>query len=279
MYNINGADNLATATKGPTTYLGTADYDGNGPGRQPNAVPDTQLNPPSSSNYWPSNDRVVDTLDQRISSSVWEVNGKIFAVYTSTPVGGDHTYVHAMVIDAATNTLLSEQDIGDGVHDYYQGSIAVNAKGQVIIGYDRSGSDPSDGKITFAAREFHVRSDGSLFQLGDELVLKVSLVDDYHNGSVDGQVASGRQRWGDYSAVQVDPNDPTRFWAIGEFAREYNDAAGGHPGGTGGSRWSEWIAEIGVGTQVPEPSNWAMLIAGFGLLGGAMRRRRTVVAA
>jgi hypothetical protein len=30
-------------------------------------------------------------------------------------------------------------------------------------------------------------------------------------------------------------------------------------------------------TQVPEPATWAMMIAGFGLVGGAMRRRRTSV--
>jgi len=32
-------------------------------------------------------------------------------------------------------------------------------------------------------------------------------------------------------------------------------------------------------TQVPEPATWAMLIAGFGLVGFAMRRRRTLSAA
>ena len=31
-------------------------------------------------------------------------------------------------------------------------------------------------------------------------------------------------------------------------------------------------------TAVPEPASWAMLIAGFGLVGGAMRRRRAVLA-
>jgi len=29
---------------------------------------------------------------------------------------------------------------------------------------------------------------------------------------------------------------------------------------------------------VPEPATWAMMIAGFGLVGGAMRRRSTKVA-
>lgn len=32
-----------------------------------------------------------------------------------------------------------------------------------------------------------------------------------------------------------------------------------------------------LGTAVPEPASWAMMIAGFGLVGGAMRRRATTV--
>jgi len=35
----------------------------------------------------------------------------------------------------------------------------------------------------------------------------------------------------------------------------------------------------GPGGAVPEPASWAMLIAGFGLVGATMRRRRTMVAA
>ena len=30
-------------------------------------------------------------------------------------------------------------------------------------------------------------------------------------------------------------------------------------------------------TGVPEPATWAMMIAGFGLVGGAMRRRKATV--
>ena len=95
------------------------------------------------------------------------------------------------------------------------------------------------------------------------------MVDDYHNGSIDGFVANGRQRWGDYSQVSLDPTDPTKFWLIGEYAREYNDAAGGHAGGTGGSRWSTWISEINTAGSVPEPAAWVLTLTGFGLVGGA----------
>lgn len=270
-YDVKNAG-TGNATVGPVKYLGNAAYDGNEPGRQPNAVPDAGPNADFT-----SNDRVIDTSDDRIGTSVWEMNGKIYAVHTVTPTGEDHTVVRYAVIDAATKTLLSEGDIGDAQHDYYMGSINVNAKGQVVIAYNRSGSG-SDGKITVAARVFSTGDNGALTQRGPEEVLKVSLVDDYHNGSADGRVAVGRQRWGDYSAVTVDPNDPTKFWVIGEFAREYNNAAGGHPGGSGASRWSTWISELDVSsTPVPEPSQWALLLAGFGLVGGAIRRRRAVV--
>ena len=37
-------------------------------------------------------------------------------------------------------------------------------------------------------------------------------------------------------------------------------------------------ADLGV-LGVPEPATWAMLIAGFGLVGGMVRRRRAVVSA
>lgn len=39
------------------------------------------------------------------------------------------------------------------------------------------------------------------------------------------------------------------------------------------------VANGTIGNAVPEPSSWAMLIAGFGLTGAAMRRRRVAIIA
>ena len=249
------------------TYLDNAVFDSNKAARQPNAVADA----PTAGSTFTNNNRVIDTSDDRVGSSIYENNGKIYSVRTLTPTSGSFTVVRYDVVDAATNTLLDEGEIGDASHDYFQGSLSVNANGQVVIAYNRSGSG-ADGKISFLARIFSTDPSGHLTQRGAESLLKVSTVDDYHNGSVNNFVAAGRQRWGDYSQVTVDPTNSQQFWVIGQFAKEYNDGVD-HPGGTGGSRWGTWISAIDAGTQVPEPATWAMMLVGFGLVGAAVRRR------
>jgi len=179
------------------------------------------------------------------------------------------------VLDSVTNAVLDQGNIGDGTHDYSYGSLAVNASGQVVIAFNRSGSGV-DGKISLLARTFNTDGNGHLVQTGNELLLKVSDTDSYHNGSIFGQAAAGRQRWGDYSAVTLDPTNSQSFWIIGEYAREFNLPQFGHPTGTGGSRWGTWIQQVTV-AYVPEPGTWLMMIAGFGLVGASMRRRQARV--
>jgi len=217
---------------------------------------------------------VVDTLDDRLSSTVWEQNGKIYTVHTITALGGDHTELEWQISDAATNTILSKGLISDPNYDYFQGSLAVNKSGQVVIGYNRSGSG-ADGKISIFAQTFNTVAD-SLVSTGTFL-LKVSDTDAYHNGSVFGKAAAGRQRWGDYAQVSVDPTNDAEFWVVGEYAREFNSPQFGHPRGTGGSRWATWISSLTLGA-VPEPATWTMMLLGLGGIGATLRRRNKLAA-
>jgi hypothetical protein len=65
--------------------------------------------------------------------------------------------------------------------------------------------------------------------------------------------------------VSVDPNDPRSFWLIGEYALGYDSAVSF-------SRWGTWISNVSM--AAPEPGVWAMMIAGLGMVGSALRRRR-----
>jgi hypothetical protein len=262
-YNVTGGVRSATIA------LGGLNYGPNSPGRQPDL-----LNT--------GNARVVDTLDDRVSSTVYQSGNRIYALHTVTPVGQDHTVVRISVIDATTRALLSETDITgpDNSYDFYEGSLAVNNAGQFVVGYVRSGDNthPIDGRISIFARSFDTNANGTITATSGDILIKQSPVDDYHLGSPQGQAAVGRQRFGDYSAVTLDPTNQNRFYVINEFADFFNNAAGGNPAGSGFGRFGTFIGIIGINVNaVPEPATWAMMIAGFGFVGGAMRRRRTTV--
>lgn len=214
----------------------------------------------------------IDTLDDRISANVVQHGNYLYWVHTIGD-GTNHTALRWYVMDATTNAIVQTGDIGGGGYDYYQGSIAVDQFGHAVIGYNRSGSNPADGKVRFYARAFDPIGGGMIASIADYFI-KESLVDDYDCGfhgtpGLRNGVAC-RQRWGDYSAVTIDPLDPNSFWLIGEFAREWDDASGGHPGGSNLARWGTWIAELDFG-EIPEPSSSALVA--LGLLGIATRRR------
>ena len=260
-YKLNGVNGPGATQTATTNIAGSAYANGPSPGRQPDGT------------------RIIDTLDPRISANVMQSNGKLYSV-TTLDGGNDHSVVRWSVNDANTGVIIAAGNIGDASFDYFQGSIAVNEFGQVVIGYNRSGFQTADlngdgladGNISFMARAYNSNGAGSLVQT-NEYLLKVSTVNDYHNGSFQGEPAVGRQRWGDYSAVTLDPTDHQSFWAIGQFAREWNNAAGGHPGGSGGSRWGTWISDIQL-APVPEPETYALMFGGLLAMAAVVRRKK-----
>jgi hypothetical protein len=228
----------------------------------------------------PDGTRTVDTLSPRITGSVWEMNGKIYYAHTVAADVGVAAAVRIVVLDAVTKAVLSTTKIQDPNFDYYEGSLAINSAGKLVVGYNRSGGQTTDldndgkadGNISVMARVFNANANGTISQT-DEIMIRVSDTGDYHCTG-----AGCRERWGDYAAVSLDPSNSDNFWVIGEYARP---TAPFIPGFTTTPRsiWGTYIGVIGTGNVVaaiPESSTWLMMLAGFGLVGGAMRRRPNV---
>lgn len=274
---VNGAlaYDVLNAGSGAATQTASVFIDGgylsNQPGRQPGRVG----NPPL---------RNIDVLDDRFSSNAWEQDGKTYVVHTVTPDDGDgnilndYSRVRLIVMDSTTKNVIQTLDVGEGQYDFYQGSLAISDKG-VVISYNRSGYDPATGKIGVFANVYKLNPDGTVTQTGTPIFIKDSLTAGYLNGNVEATgVPLGRQRWGDYSAVTLDPEDDSVFWVIGQFANEpYEVSRPGYPPASGFSRWGQWVAAVdvdGAGGAVPEPATWATMLIGFGVIGVSARRRR-----
>jgi hypothetical protein len=257
-YQVNGV-NAAGATQTASVYVDEPIYTFNRPGRQPDGT------------------RLVDVLDDRISANVYQVGGKLYAVQTVTPIGLNRTVIRWSVVDANTGQLLQSGDIGLAGCDYYQGSIAVNEFGNGLIAYNRScGSNVlpnNEGRIAFLGQQV-ASAGGNMFLLGAEILFKLSSNDDYRCGVRTIIDTTCRQRWGDYSAVSIDPTNHANFFAIGEYSAGWAVL----PGFTSTERaiWHTYIAA--VNNEAPEPGTIVLIgTALLSLLGLAVMRNRAAV--
>ena len=250
-YDVNNPGGPATLTSAVQTNSYTA---GPPDGRQPDGT------------------RLVDTLDTRIASSAWEMNGKIYYAQTVAGTGANagSSVIRVVVINAVTKAVLSETTIGDPNYDFYQGSLAINSSGKLVVGYNRSGFSTTDGQISIFARVYNANANGTISQT-DEIFIRKSETNAYRCGELNIIDTACRQRWGDYAAVSLDPTNNDNFFVIGEYAR----ASAVIPNFTTTPRaiWGTYIGVIGTGA-VPEPATWAQMLLGFGLIGGAIRRKR-----
>lgn len=187
--------------------------------------------------------------DNRLSSSIVQQGGNIWGVQSVTSNG--LAAIRWFRIDASTNTLEESGLITDPTKSFAYGSIAVNAYGDVVIGF--TGVDESTYASAYAVGG---KLSGSTTTFGTVQLLKAgtatySVVD-----------PTGRNRWGDESSITIDPTDPSRFWTIQEIA-------------SAPDTWSTQVTEIIVsnaaGSVVPEPAGWTLLGLGLTLV---WRRKR-----
>jgi len=126
--------------------------------------------------------------------------------------------------------------------------VAVNAAGDFMVGFSQfsSAQHPASGYA------MHLAADGA-GTIRDALIYKAG--DDYYHKTF--STATGRNRWGDYSKVQVDPCDDASLWTLQEYGKTRTGTNDGNTGANS-SRWSSWWANVAgpspTVTILPGPS-------------------------
>jgi len=164
----------------------------------------TNNNPPSADQPGPKAN--IHTGDNRFQANVFEVGDSLWAVHNVTdPVTGNAA-IRWYEIDETSNTILQTGLISDLLLDFHRPSIAANAFGDVVIGFSASGESQFVSSYAVVGT-----TTNGITTFGQPTLLKEG-VSDYQQ--LDG---SGRNRWGDYSATVIDPNDPFTFWTFQEI--------------------------------------------------------------
>ena len=162
-----------------------------------------------------------ETFDARFWSCVYR-NGSLWAAHHQ---GSSRVLARWYEIDmgnwptSGTPTLVQSGDVdpGAGIHTFFN-SISVDAFGNALMCFARSASN----EYISIGRAFREAGD-PLGTMQPSEIIKTSAGPYYTS------------RWGDYSAVVVDPVDNATFW----YHHEYNP----------GSSWNTWIASRKVASE------------------------------
>ncbi|MCD4732476.1 MAG: T9SS type A sorting domain-containing protein, partial [Bacteroidales bacterium] len=155
-------------------------------------------------------DLKINTVDARMENMIYR-NGKLWTVHhVYLPVGNNPTRSAVQWFELALDGTVLQHgrvDDPDGNMYYAFASIAVNAKEDLMIGYNSYSEDQ------YASSSYSFRyGDDPPNTLRDSYQYKDGLAPYWKT------FGGSRNRWGDYSGTVVDPVDDLDFWTLQEYA-------------------------------------------------------------
>jgi len=195
----------------------------------------------------------LDTGDARFNTTPVQIGNLVYLAHTvGSSVGGNHDLIDWEIVDVTNPiapVLVRQGEISEPNFDFYYGSIAANANGDFVIGFNRSGpsAQGAAGNISTYFEICHLNG----LDCGSPTLINQSTVAEYNQ-----TFGGSSNRWGDYSATILDPTNANRFWTVQEFPLADN-------------QWATEIAEIDVS---PEPGSLSLMALGALTLGWIRRR-------
>jgi hypothetical protein len=182
-----------------------------------------------------------------------------------------------------TGGTIATAPVQQGIHapdstlHRWMGSLAVDNQGNMALGYSTSnGTTPNYPSIAYAGR---LASDtpGTLPQTETQLIAGAG-------SQINNCGGAACNRWGDYSAMSVDPVDDCTFWYTNQYySSQANGAAGDWQTRIGSFKFPTCSVPNAVKLSGlsggPAAARWPLALGGLmlvGLVGAAMIRRRLV---
>src|SRR5262249_7724133 len=121
---------------------------------------------------------------------------------------------------------------------YAYPSISVNANDDALLGFTQFSS------AQFPTAAYALRPHTNAAGIFNDVAVSQSGVGFYFK-----TFGGGRNRWGDYSAAQVDPSDDASLWTLQEFSKAQSGGTG-----DGHSFWNTWWVKIVPAAAPPAPT-------------------------
>jgi len=177
----------------------------------------TRLSPPNADQLGGSS-ILIEVGGPRVRNLVYR-DGSVWTAHSVADATGQYARARYVRIDVTGPTVLEDVSFGSSGCWLYYPAITADANGNMKMVYNQScldtyidirytGRRPSDSELR----------PSSLLKAGEANYVK--------------DFGSGRNRWGDYSGVAIDPSNPTRTWMYAEYAAS--------PANT----WSTWFGEV-----------------------------------
>jgi hypothetical protein len=183
-------------------------------------VPVTQYSGPPSANQL-GGGMAIESGGSNFQYEPIYKNGFIWAVHSVRNSSfTSYSSVSYLKINTSTNATVEDVAMGANGYWHYYPALAIDKDNNLAITYSRSGTNEYIGAF-YTSR---LNSDppglsgSKLLQAG-----KANYVKDF---------GGGRNRWGDYTGIWLDPSDQNNFWMLTEYAEA--------PANT----WAAWVTGV-----------------------------------